>query len=134
MSDNDFTIGRLSKSSGVNIETIRYYEKIHLLPKPARTAGGHRLYSSEEARKLHFIRRARELGFSLIEIRSLIGLESAHPTCADVFAMADEHIAAIRSRIRDLKKLEKRLVTLAQQCAQNSAVECPILDALSGRR
>lgn len=131
MSDHKFTIGRLSGRTGVNIETIRYYEKIALLPKPPRSSGGHRLYGSAETERLNFIRRARELGFSLAEIRSLIGLEEARPTCAEVHALTGEHINAIRSRVKDLKKLEKRLVTLAQKCTQEPVPQCPILDALS---
>ncbi len=133
MSDFELTIGRLSDRTGVNVETIRYYEKIALMPKPPRSTGGHRLYSSSDAARLNFIRRARELGFSLAEIQSLIDLEEARPTCAEVHALADKHISAIRSRVKDLKKLEKRLVTLAQKCSQESVPDCPIIDALSDR-
>lgn len=133
MSNHEFTIGRLSERTGVNIETIRYYEKIALLPKPPRSTGGHRLYGSNETARLRFIRRARELGFSLAEIRSLIGLEDARPTCAEVHALANEHISAIRSRLKDLKKLERRLVSLAQKCSLEPIPECPIIDALSNQ-
>ncbi len=133
MSDQEFTIGKLSGRTGVNIETIRYYEKIALLPKPPRSTGGHRLYGSAEAERLNFIRRARELGLSLAEIRSLIGLEEARPTCAEVHTLTEGHIKTIRSRVKDLKKLEKRLVTLAQKCTQEPVPQCPILDALSDR-
>src|SRR5215510_12826753 len=101
------TIGELSQRTGVNIETIRYYERIGLLPAPPRSAGRHRLYGEPYRRRLVFIRRARELGFSLEEVRALLCLGGAHAlTCRDVRALTQHHIEAIRAKIRDLRKLE----------------------------
>ena len=126
------TIGALSEGTGVNTETIRYYERIGLLSAPPRSAGGHRLYDQPHRQRLVFIRRARELGFSLDEIRALLGLGSGHAlTCGDVRALAQHHIAAIREKVRDLKRLERTLSDLAVQCAGETVPDCPILDALN---
>ena len=126
------TIGALSERSGVNIETIRYYERIGLLPAPPRSAGRHRLYEEAHRRRLVFIRRSRELGFSLEEARTLLGLGGGHEmTCGDVNALTRHHIGAIRAKIRDLKRLERTLSNLAAQCTGQTVPECPILEALT---
>lgn len=126
------TIGVLSERSGVNIETIRYYERIGLLPAPPRSAGRHRLYGDAHRRRLVFIRRARELGFSLEEARTLLGLGGGHElTCGEVNALTRHHIGAIRAKIRDLKRLERMLSDLAARCEGENVPECPILDALN---
>ena len=126
------TIGALSEGSGVNIETIRYYERIGLLPAPPRSAGRHRLYGEPHRQRLIFIRRARELGFSLDEVRALLGLGGNHDlTCGEVRALTQRHIAAIRDKVRDLKRLERILSDLAAQCKADKVPECPILDALN---
>jgi len=124
-------IGALSERTGVNIETIRYYERIGLLPAPPRSSGRHRLYGEPYRRRLTFIRRARELGFSLEEIRALLGLGGAHNlTCRKVSALTRHHIGAIRTKIRDLKRLERTLSHLAAQCHGDDVPECPILETL----
>jgi MerR family transcriptional regulator, mercuric resistance operon regulatory protein len=111
------TIGTLSERTGVNVETIRYYERIALLPAPPRSAGRHRLYGEAHRQRLVFSRRARELGFSLEEVRTLLGLSGGHAlTCAAVRALTEHHIAAIREKVRDLKRLEHTLSDLAAQC------------------
>src|SRR5579885_1189843 len=93
-------IGALSKESGVNIETIRYYERIGVMPKPRRSAGGYRIYGPDHLKRLTFVRRGRELGFSLDELRGLLLLVDGHAyTCAEVHALAVEHVAAIRRKI-----------------------------------
>jgi MerR family mercuric resistance operon transcriptional regulator len=98
-------IGELSRLTGVNIETIRYYEKIKMLQAPPRTEGGHRVYGPTETRVLAFVRRARELGFSLDEIRALLDLGGpGNASCADVRKVATRHLADIRAKIGDLKK------------------------------
>lgn len=125
-------IGALSKRTGVNIETIRYYERIGLLPKPPRSAGRHRVYDDAHRQRLAFIRRSRELGFSLEQIRDLLGLVRGHDlTCAEVQALTEQHIADIRRKLRDLKKLERVLNDLAAKCHGSQVPECPILEALS---
>jgi len=125
------TIGGLSEGTGVNIETIRYYERIGLLPAPPRSAGRHRLYGEAHRQRLIFVRRARELGFSLEEVRALLGLGDGHDmTCRDVRALTQHHVAAIRAKIRDLKRLERTLSDLAARCQGRDVPECPILETL----
>jgi MerR family transcriptional regulator, mercuric resistance operon regulatory protein len=125
------TIGMLSKRTGVNVETIRYYERIGILPKPARSEGGHRLYAEEYQQRLLFVRRARELGFSLDEVRALLGLIGRHGACAKVKSITDQHIAGIRRRIIELSRLKRALSALVARCRGDQIPECPILDALA---
>lgn len=128
------TIGRLSDRTGVNIETIRYYERIGVLPAPPRSEGRHRLYDESHSQRLVFIRRARELGFSLEEIRELSGLASGHKlTCHAVKALTEQHIADIRRKVKDLRRLERVLNDLASRCHGNEMPDCPILEALGDR-
>lgn len=134
MRDTHFLIGALSAETGVNIETIRYYEKIGLMPAPPRTEGGQRIYSEDHRKRLAFIRRGRELGFSLDEIRDLLGLVRGHRlTCAEVKAMTERHIADIRRKVKDLKQLGRVLDDLAAECHGREVPDCPILDALGGQ-
>ncbi|WP_455205371.1 MerR family transcriptional regulator [Kaarinaea lacus] len=124
-------IGQLSEQTDCKIETIRYYERIGLLPAPARSDGGYRLYDDNHRRRLSFIRRSRELGFTIDEIRGLLNLvDGGTYTCSDVKAITMEHVESIRQKIADLKKLEKTLSRIASQCAGDAAPECPIVDAL----
>ena len=125
------TIGGLSKQTGCNIETIRYYERIGLLPKPPRTEGGHRLYEREQIKRLVFIRRSRELGFSLDEIRTLLRLvDGERYTCQEVKTLTEEHLGDIKKKISDLKRLQKTLADISSQCEGGMVPECPIIDAL----
>ena len=130
------TIGALSARTGVKIDTIRYYERIGILPKPARSSGGHRLYAGEHKKRIEFIRRARELGFSLDQVRVLLGLAGGgRVTCAKVKNITEKHIAEIRRRVKDLKRLERVLIDMVAQCRADEALDCPILEALaSGAR
>jgi MerR family mercuric resistance operon transcriptional regulator len=126
-------IGALSRHTGVNIETIRYYERIGLLPAPPRTAGRHRLYEDGHRQRLVFIRRSRELGFSLHEIRNLLGLARDNDlSCAEVKVMTEQHVADIRRKVKDLKKLDRVLSDLATRCHGKAVPDCPILEALGG--
>ena len=126
-----FAIGELSRSSGVNIETIRYYERIKLLPPPPRTAGGRRTYDWSDLRALVFIRRSRQLGFSLEEIRTLLRLGGpGKATCNEVREVASRHLEDIRSKLRDLKKLEEVLDATVSRCSGQSTPDCPVLDIL----
>ena len=127
----DFSIGNLSQRTGVGIETIRYYEKVRLLPKPPRTQGGHRLYSNEHSKRLLFIRRSRELGFSTEEIRNLQGLVDGGYTCGQVKTAALDHLKAVRLKISALRRMERTLSDTAARCKGGSAPECPIVDVLS---
>jgi len=124
-------IGEIASQTNCNIETIRYYEKINLLPVPIRSGNGYRNYSEDHIKRLRFIRRCRELGFSIEEIRALIRLVDSHDyTCNDVRMIAMEHIADIRRKIADLKNLEKTLSQISAQCSGDSTPECAILEAL----
>ena len=125
------TIGALSERTEVNVETIRYYERIGILPNPPRSAGGHRLYAKEHTQRLVFIRRSRQLGFSLDQVRELLGLSSGRMTCARVKTITEQHIADIRRRVKDLKRLERVLSGWTSQCRGDEMGECPILDALT---
>jgi MerR family mercuric resistance operon transcriptional regulator len=125
------TIGRLAAAAGVNLETVRYYERIHLMPPPARTANGHRAYDAEHIRRLAFIRRARELGFSIEDIRALLAL--AEPTrfsCAEVRENAGTHLDDVRMKLADLTKLERILGETIARCSGDRAPSCPVLDML----
>lgn len=127
-------IGELSRLTGVNIETIRYYEKIKLFPAPLRTEGGHRLYGPRERRTLAFIRRARELGFTLDEIRALLDLGGpGRASCAEVKEIATHHLDDIRAKIADLRKLERLLATTIAKCSGRKVPECPVIDILDLR-
>jgi MerR family transcriptional regulator, mercuric resistance operon regulatory protein len=126
------TIGALSERTEVNIETIRYYERIGILPKPPRSAGGHRLYANEHKERLVFIRRSRALGFSLRQVRFLLGLSGGRRlTCAKVKSITEQHITEIRQKIKDLKRLERVLSDMTAQCRGDEMPECPILAALA---
>ena len=130
-----FSIGELSRHSGVNIETIRYYERIKMLPAPPRTANGRRVYGPSEQRTLAFIRRSRELGFTLEEIRALLvlgGPERAQ--CADVHKIASAHLAKVRSKLSDLVQLEAILAETVAQCSDGATPDCPVLDILDAGR
>ena len=128
-------IGQLSRRSGVNIETIRYYERIKMLPAPPRTASGRRIYGAMDVRILAFIRRSRELGFSLHDIRALIRLGGPEKaTCREVRAIAAHHLGDIRTKLGDLKKLERLLAKTVAQCSGTTAPHCPVLDILDVQR
>jgi MerR family mercuric resistance operon transcriptional regulator len=125
------SIGALSQLTGCNIETIRYYERIGVLPDPPRTEGGHRSYGGNHLKRLTFVRRSRELGFTLDEIRSLLGMvDGGDYTCGEVLGLAREHLGAIQAKIRDLKRLQQTLANIAAQCGGGAVPECPIIDAL----
>jgi len=128
-------IGQLSRRSGVNIETIRYYERINMLPPPPRTASGRRVYDSTHVRILAFIRRSRELGFSLDEIRGLMRLGGPEKaTCRQVREIAAHHLESIRAKLNDLKKLERLLAETVARCSGKTVPDCPVLDILDARR
>jgi MerR family mercuric resistance operon transcriptional regulator len=130
-----FQIGELSKRSGVNIETIRYYERAKMLVPPPRTASGRRVYDQADLRTLVFIRRSRELGFSLDEIRALLRLGGPEKaTCREVREIAAHHLNDIRAKINDLKKLERLLSNTVARCSGRTAPDCPVLDVLDIQR
>lgn len=128
-------IGDISRRTGVNIETIRYYERIEVMPKPKRSEGGQRLYDESQLNRLGFIKRSRELGFSLREICDLLTLmDSGAMTCGEVHALTVEHLSDVKSKIADLRKLERVLKSLAERCSQGDASDCPIVETLFGEK
>ena len=127
-----FGIGELSNLTGVKIETIRYYERQKLLPDPPRTEGGHRCYNEDHLKRLTFIRRSRQLGFSMEEIRELLILvEGGLYTCGEVKALTMEHAKSVREKINDLTRMEATLLNISSRCSGGAVPDCPILDALS---
>jgi len=126
-----FTIGSLSRDTGCNIETIRYYERIGLMPKPPRSKGGHRLYEKDHLKRLSFIRRTRDLGFTLEEVRGLLRMIDGHDyTCVEVKVLTLNHLQEVQQKIADLRRLEKVLKTMAAECEGGNVPDCPIIDAL----
>lgn len=123
-------IGALSKETGVHIETIRYYEKAGVMPKPPRSSGGRRQYDDEYKSRLSFVKRCRELGFSLDDVRSLLGLVDGGYTCGEVQQMTLAHQQEIKSKITDLRQLDRTLGKLAGSCDGGDTPDCPVIDAL----
>src|SRR5215469_1713252 len=129
------TRGALAAETGCNIEPIRYYERIGILPPAPRSEGGHRLYGPDLVNRLLFVHRARDLGFALEEIRELLGLiDGGHYTCAQIEGIALAHVEQIRRKISDLTKLKKTLEAMAAQCSGGEIPACPIVDALFSSR
>ena len=126
-----FTIGTLSKRTGCNIETIRYYERVGLLRLPVRTPGGYRLYGIEHLKRLSFIRRARALGFSIDEVRRLLNLADHHKRpCAEARSVAATHLEDIHAKIADLKAMERVLTETVARCGDSKGSHCPLIEAL----
>ncbi len=126
-------IGALAQRTRCNIETIRYYEKIGMLPKPARTEGGHRAYGGPHVQRLAFIRRARELGFTLDQVRALLRLTDARDVpCADVKDVAAAHLAEVKTKIADLRAMQKACAALIAQCDAEHQPGCPLIETLLG--
>jgi MerR family mercuric resistance operon transcriptional regulator len=124
-------IGALSKRTGCNVETIRYYERIGLMPPPGRSEGGHRLYAEAQARRLGFIRRTRQLGFTLDEVRTLLKLvDGGRYTCAQVKRITVHHLQGVRDKVADLRRIERVLREMAAQCDGGRVPKCPVIDAL----
>ena len=135
MSTAALTIGPLSRKTGVHIETIRYYERIGLIPEPPRTAGGHRSYDEGHIKRLTLIARARELGFSLGEIRALLALgDGGDLSCDQMRAITLDHLATIRAKIDDLTRLEALLEDVSAKCKGGTTPDCPILETLYRNR
>jgi len=124
-------IGQLAAKGGTIVETVRYYERLGLLPDPERSPSGYRQYRQDDLQRLAFIRRSRTLGFSLGEIRSLLTLaaDPAQP-CAEITALARAHLAEVRRKLEELRALEGQLARLANCCQGVRVAECRILDQL----
>ncbi len=125
------TIGRLAEAAGVNLETVRYYESIKLMPPPARTGAGHRAYDPAHVQRLRFIRHARELGFGIDAIRALLMLtEPGHRSCAEVREVASAHLEEVRAKLAHLTRLEGILSETISRCSGEPTPACPVLDML----
>lgn len=127
------TTGTLAKASGVNLETIRFYERERLLEKPPRTASGYRVFPADAVQRVRFIKRAQALGFTLQEIRELLALSGArNASCESIRSRAESKVEDIEERIQSLKSIKKALLRLTESCSgQGSAAHCPILECLN---
>ena len=129
------TIGALARAAGVNVETVRYYQRRGLIPQPEKPLGSIRRYTQGDLRRLYFIRSAQKLGFSLTEITQMLRLEDG-TNCQEAAALAEQHLKDVRTRLIDLTHIEKVLSELLGACAQNTtqpAPVCPLIDALQNR-
>ena len=128
-----FTIGELASQTGVKVVTIRYYEQVGVLPVPARTSSNYRVYNRDHLRRLQFIRRSRDLGFSLDQIREMLRLSTDDtPSCAEICAITAHHLEDIEDKVRDLKRLAKELRRINSSCSGNRRMaECRIIEVLS---
>ena len=133
---SQLTIGQLAKSAGVHIQTVRYYERLHLLGPAARASSGYRLYGPEEERRLRFIKNAQALGFTLREIDELLNLRvSSRARCGDVQRKAKEKLQCVEAKARDLRALARALERLIQTCRAGQPTDhCPILKSLEKER
>ena len=123
--------GELAKRTGCNIETVRFYEKEGLLEDPPRTAAGHRIYDDNALKRLLFIRRTKELGFTLDQTRSLLLLSDDNDyTCSDVQIIAIDHIEEVKRKIADLEKIKSVLIEMASKCGGSKVPDCPIIEEL----
>lgn len=131
MPSAQFTIGRLARAAGVNVETIRHYQRLQLLPKPPGVRGGFRVYPRELAERVRFIKRAQELGFSLREIATLLALQDGADRSA-IRRIAGDRLSQIRAKLKDLKRMERALARLIERCAESRGRHrCPIIEAIA---
>jgi len=125
--------GQLAKRTGCNAETIRYYEKIGLLPEPVRSAAGYRLYGDTHEQRLRFVMRGRELGFAIEDLKSLLNLVDRNAvSCGEVKRLAKLHLRSVRDKIDDLKHMESVLSDTVHSCSGKDVPECPLIDTLFG--
>ncbi|MBL1320424.1 MAG: helix-turn-helix domain-containing protein [Methylophaga sp.] len=133
MKTTQFTIGQLAQRAKCKVETVHYYEKSGLMPEPPRTEGGHRLYALSDVKRLNFIRRCRELGFSIKQIKDLLKfIDEPNHYCGEVKAMATLQARDIQQKINDLQRLQSGLNEMIIQCKGEGFTidNCPIIDAL----
>jgi MerR family mercuric resistance operon transcriptional regulator len=132
ISSKHLTIGAFAKAAGVNVETIRFYQRKGLLPEPHRPQGGIRRYGGTDVARVKFVKSAQRLGFSLDEIGELLKLEDGSH-CSEAAALAALRLADVRARLADLTRMEVALAALVNECrAQHGQVSCPLIDALHG--
>ncbi len=132
--ETDYTIGDAAVASGLSVKKIRHYESLGLIAKATRSNGNYRVYSQNEVHTLRFVHRARGLGFSLLEIETLLGLwKSKRRSSQQVKELANKHIAELDTKIEELRSMRAALAALAHNCHGDHRPDCPILDDLSGR-
>jgi Cu(I)-responsive transcriptional regulator len=132
---DEFRIGDLAQRTDTKVETIRYYERIGILPAPKRTAGNYRSYGPGHLGRLSFIRRARDLGFSLEEVRHLLSLsDQKNRSCSSVDAIARKHLSDVDRKIADLRALRRELGSIIDRCGRGTIADCRIIEALSPLR
>ena len=121
----------MARATGCNLETIRYYEKIGIMPDPPRSTKGYRSYDDAHVKRLKFVMRSRDLGFSLEEVRGLLGLvDDRSRTCADVQLIAEDHLTDVQAKIADLQRIERVLSDTVARCTGDAAPECAVIDGL----
>lgn len=126
-----FSIGALAKATQTKVETIRFYEQCGILPSPQRTGSNYRVYAAQDLQRLSFIRRARDLGFSLDQVRTLLSLsDNPEQPCEEVDKVARERLLDVERKIADLSKLRRELRGLIEQCGCGTVAECRIIEAL----
>jgi Cu(I)-responsive transcriptional regulator len=126
------TIGDLGKATNTKVETVRYYERIGLLPKPPRSTGNYRTYGAAELNRLSFIRRARDLGFSLDQMRALLSLSDDRTCdCAGIDRIANEHLREVDRKLTDLTALRRELKAVIESCDGGTVAQCRIIEALA---
>jgi Cu(I)-responsive transcriptional regulator len=130
-----YNIGEVARRSGVSAKMIRHYEALRLLRKPRRTASGYRVYDDKDVHTLRFVRRARDLGFSMKEIQRLVGLwQDRNRASAEVRRVAQRHVAALEAKILELQSMRRTLEVLVRNCHGDARPDCPILDDLAASR
>ena len=130
MDDAGLTIAAVAKAAGVGVETVRYYERRGLVRQPARRSGAYRRYGAEHVKRMRFVKRAQELGFTLEEVASLLELEDG-TNRAEIRQIASARLLQIRDRMRGLRRMERTLAHLLDHCEAGGTVRCPIIDAIN---
>ena len=129
-----YNIGQAAAASGVSAKMIRHYESIGVIPAADRTFSNYRIYTQNDVHTLQFVRRARDLGFSMKQIQALLGLWQQHRPSRDVKRLAMEHVRELETKIREMEAMKRTLETLAEHCHGNERPECPILEDLAGEQ
>ena len=125
------SISQVAKEAGVNIETVRYYERLGLIPEQPRTDSGYRIFSTEVVQRIRFIKRSQDLGFTLAEIQELLALtESEGCTCGEVRQFTSQKLEEVESKIRDLENIKSVLQNLLSKCGEGTINTCPIIEKL----
>jgi MerR family transcriptional regulator, copper efflux regulator len=130
---NTMSVGQLAKEAGVNLETVRFYERERIMPEPERTMGGHRVYTANDLGRLRFIQRAKSVGFTLKEVRTLVRLRDANPdeSCDDVMSMAHRKLAEVEIKLQELTEMRDALAGFIRACPNKDLAHCQVMNGLS---